>query len=490
MANILRMVIASGLKFPISKVTDYTMIPSNTFGVFVGIERSERHRLSKWPIDVHGCIGYWDSDYKNLDNNTIINKLIDVSFDATWNDKRRKYFRHTLYVDIYAKYKVYFMRNPIKKIDSNTGQIETTSEYFNNKKYGLIVENIKSKSQRATYLPDVFPDSEWNYIKKSLINKAAGHNETDFVFYAYECDIFYMILADYFIKPFQNFVNHNYKTFIPYMVNNNNIIVINKSEDVRNLATIYDILQMRKFGYNIEPSVINAINNNIEYYKQKYSRKKNSMRQASPFLVLDLSETNRLDSMINHILSDLNDQLVLQQRYDISDNPPNFEPIDKNFEQGEILMAMTKLNYISQPVINEIDKVVRDNTITNDTTDIFRYNWYSKLVNVKFMNPAFRNILLDRILKFIDTHNANETNFYAVEFEALCTIYPIVDDNTRLKMEPYIENLIIALENRRNANGLYEFTDGTMRIDITGHVMNGFYGLMLIRCTNSLCSNH
>ena len=60
--------ICSGLDIPINEQTTKFLeaIPDNVFGVFVTIKRSQYQKLSRWPEDIHGCIGYWDHNYKIL----------------------------------------------------------------------------------------------------------------------------------------------------------------------------------------------------------------------------------------------------------------------------------------------------------------------------------------------------------------------------------------------------------------------------------------
>ena len=65
-------------------------IPKNVFGVFVTIKRSVK--LTKYPEDIHGCIGYWSPDYSILTRKQIVSHIIDVSHSALYTDDRRKYF--------------------------------------------------------------------------------------------------------------------------------------------------------------------------------------------------------------------------------------------------------------------------------------------------------------------------------------------------------------------------------------------------------------
>lgn len=258
--------VQSGLKFPIRILNYHEDIPSNVFGVFVGVERSKYDKLKEWPEDVHGCIGSWDQNYKVLNNQKIAEEIIRVSRDATWNDDRRKYFKRSIYIDLYAKYKIYYILLPVREINHD-GIIKNTKIKFNNKRFGLIVVDSSDPNNRAAYLPEVFPENyPWTNIKKSLLKKANISKVENIKFYSYECIIHSITIADYFFNPIVVFINRNYKHFIPYKIDENQNIIIDKSEDVRNLATIFDLIQMEKFGYKFLPKVKSAMIENINYY--------------------------------------------------------------------------------------------------------------------------------------------------------------------------------------------------------------------------------
>ena len=160
----------------------------------------------------------------------------------------------------------------------------------------------------------------------------------------------------------------------------------------------------------------------------------------------------------------------------------NFDNIEPNFELGEILMALSvidnKNDYLKQQINDLMNKEMTDKSTDHQ---IFRYNWYAKLIHYA-KNEKYARYLIREITKYIDGQpNNTETNYYAVEFEALATIYAnIKSDRYKKSLEPYIEQLIIKLETRRMDDwGLYQFTNGTARVDITGHVLNGIYVLGL-----------
>ena len=474
MEDILNLAISSGLNFPIRRNYDFSnvihsrVIPNNTFGVFVSVERSKNHTLKSWPGNIHGCIGYWDPNYNIMNNDLIIDKIISCANDSVWKDNRRSYFKKSIYVDLKCLFKIYFMLLPIKKINNESGEILNTKEIFNNNRYGLIVEGISDNQNRATYLPNVFPNESWEFIKKSIIQKA-GISNSEIRFYAYDCKIYSMTVSDYFIRPIQYFINKHYTNFVPYKMVND-YIIIDKSEYVRNLAFIYDVLQMNQYGYSINNTVYNSITSNINYYKHKFNLDKKSMRQASAFLLLDIYLTNTNDQYFEIIKSYLYDQII---------NPDFNNPIDINFELGEILMALSIVDKKNNILAKKLNKI--PNIDQNAPVDIFRYNWFSKLViNIDY--PDYKLILTNKIIKFIDNHpQYDETNFYAVEFESLSTLYTLINDpKLQSLVEKYISELLIKLENRRNIFGMFHFKNGDVRFDITGHILNGYYALLSI----------
>ena len=78
-----------GKKFIKDKII-IDLLPKNTFGVFSTIRRN--NKLQKWPVDIHGCIGYWSNDFSILSQIKLYEKLLSVSHDSMWNDNRKTYF--------------------------------------------------------------------------------------------------------------------------------------------------------------------------------------------------------------------------------------------------------------------------------------------------------------------------------------------------------------------------------------------------------------
>ena len=46
------------------------------FGLFTTIKRSQK--LPKFPVDIHGCLGYWTDNYRQMTPQEIIKKLAEL----------------------------------------------------------------------------------------------------------------------------------------------------------------------------------------------------------------------------------------------------------------------------------------------------------------------------------------------------------------------------------------------------------------------------
>lgn len=158
-------------------------IPDKCFGVFVTVRRGKK--LKTWPIDIHGCIGYWDYNYKILKKEEIYDHLLSVGKSAMFDDNRRQYFP-AIETDKKAVIELDFMMSPLYNIDSKSGMIQTLNISFDNNKFGIIVDG----PQRATFLPKVFPKISWDKIKLELLAKAGINPKIEgnysIKFYAYE----------------------------------------------------------------------------------------------------------------------------------------------------------------------------------------------------------------------------------------------------------------------------------------------------------------
>lgn len=444
--------------------TDIEKIPKNVFGVFVTVRRPN------YSFDIHGCIGYWSEDYSLLDKNTIIEKMYDVGYSAFYLDSRRKHFKQDARYDPETVFEITFMLRPengIMMTIDNNGVI-SNGRQFNNIEYGIIVDNLETR-QRATYLPDVFPDKSWQYIKESVTDKAHISDNKNIIFYAYDTLIIKMNLREFNnhnISEIKNgitsFFNKYYTDFVPYEVSKGKII-IDKKEYVRNIATIYDILKL----LNVEDSVRQAAQQNLEYYISLYLENPDVLRQASSFLVLALSlSKNKYTKIIQDICNTLYSHVIKKN-------------LEKQFELGEVLIALS-IVCPKREILNEQLEYVKE-ILQNTETNIFQLNWFMKFIEAYDAYSAYFEIMLNKILEIVYVIDHNyETNYLAVSYECLtCALLYCTRNNIKLgelknKIKKEIERIYQIIITRYNKEYcLFMFTNGTMRIDITCHILNG-----------------
>lgn len=476
MVDLLNYTICSGLGFPIfSEIVDKNKIPDNCFGAFVSVKRSQK--LNEWPEDIHGCIGNWDNNYKNLEKKRIVEIIGNVSYKATNNDNRKNYFE-TIYKDAYSTYEIDFMLSPVYEINSNTGKFKKNRKdiIFNNSKYGLIV----SGNSRATYLPKVFEKDNWESIKKKIEAKSGSRNGNN-KFYAYKAKIVSKQIYKIFNKHYLNsylinyleFIKNKYKKFIPYEYNNDKII-INKEQYVRNIATIYDILIFNKRVKILDNNnkILKNINRDLEYYIKMYKKPKykKQMRQASAFLILALNIVNK--NKYKNLIKSISEELY-----------KNINILEENFELCEVLIALNEVNPKSVKLLKQQEDIFNKLQQEKEGDNIFKYNWQSKFLYSLSKNKdtktkerinEHRNLLLTKIIQIISTFNERtETNYLAVSIEALSSLLKINKSNKK-KIMNNILYLFSELNKRYDIdNGLYKFSSDSSRLDITGHVLNG-----------------
>ena len=137
----------------------------------------------------------------------------------------------------------------------------------------------------------------------------------------------YNIDKKYYYEAFSNWLNKYYEKFIPYIFKKNKVI-IEKTQYLRNIATLYDILQLKKYYNNISDNTISKVINNLNHYLEKFKNNKNNMRQSSAFLLLALHELDKkeYEKDISKITEFLYKELPKMER---------------KFELGEVLMALT-----------------------------------------------------------------------------------------------------------------------------------------------------
>jgi hypothetical protein len=146
----------------------------------------------------------------------------------------------------------------------------------------------------------------------------------------------------------------------------------------------------------------------------------------------------------------------------------DFSSADKEFAQPQIIIGLNEAGC----------HVPLDgfpyNTL-NSKDSLFKINWVIQaMVSLDEKLPRAWLMQLD-IVKKIELLLRNpetETNYLAVAFEMMCFVYASTNDTYWWKP---LFALFYELEKRKTChNILYAFLNETARIDITGHILNGF----------------
>lgn len=410
-------------------------LPSNAFGVFTTIRRYLK--IIKWPEDVHGCIGYWDNNYQEIPKNALLDHLYRVSYDAMWKDNRKDYFP-PIEKDPESFIEIDFMMRPIYPI-SNNGIIEDLKIEFNNNFFGIIAVGATG---RATYLPNVFENISWEEMKKSIKNKAGIVGDANFFAYKIEqikkrfCDIFESgVIGNHIITNFVEFLlqnsNFSLRYPFPYEVIGKEIIY-NAEEEVRNIATIGDLVIYLKSRPHLAYKMEKIKKCIVKILQEKHSSQALSfLGSAITFFKLD--KTN----FCKQLTDDVN-------------------KVESEFSRQEVIIGLKKADC----------SIGKFNLSFTQSDSVFKMNWTIQALSAT--NQKISKKLVDIFVSKINI-DGWETNYLAVCWEGLCYLlkdYPFV----KIKMfEVWLE-----LEKRKNILGLYIFTDKNARIDITGHVCNGY----------------
>ena len=490
MNHLLDISIYDGLKLNINNNIDnklniiYNEIPDNAFGIFITIQRNNPPINDNYKSNIHGCVGYWNIDFKILNKSEIIKYIKILSVRATWEDKRKENF-NSIYKDSNTEYKITFLLNEIYEVDNNGYCNELNNYYDNNSNYGILVKDINNN--KSTYLPEIFKVyKDWDYIKKTLL-QTSNIKSNSYQFYVYNTINYskkiYKILEnnifDYIKQNYINFIDKYYIENIPYNITNNKKIIYNNITDIENISFINNILEFNVYLNNTIKSILNLDINN---YKNKFLKNKKKFRQNSSFLLQILNKKD-IKNNNNKYFS----KIICTYLFN------SIDWLDKNFEIYQVLIAISH-NYepeYKQILINNRNLIFK-NLINNNSViqDIFKYNWEAKYLFTLFKLSIERSefiikhsiLLTKRILNILEKlyeNNNVETNYYMVVFESLCNLLILVY-NTEIKNK-LLDNILYLyklLIDRYDYNfGLFEYLDKSCKINITEHFINGIISL-------------
>jgi len=414
-------------------------VPQNCFGVFSSIRRPNG--------GIHGCIGYWTSDFRELSPAGVIDHLQMVSARSVYDDPRRLNFS-ALEKDPLTQIELDFMMTPLSKLE----QKDFLS--YNNEQLGLIVQT-KNGLKKATYLPGVFPQSmDWENISKSLKRKAGISEQEDATFFSYRITQAKQTYADLltdgilcYLKVFNvtrrllDTASQALKYPLAYSVTAANTLTWNSTDEVRNVSMMVDILEYGKRYPKI-----------MRQYEREFIE--NKIESAK----LTLTSVQALS-----FVASSEDCTVLGKR---------FQSAERDFEAPQIAIGLKMAGcngIISTEMLNAVFKF-------SAVDSIFRINWVMKAMacyrKMSGLTSEQQKILNRKIDEIILRKQNENTNVLAVAFEALGLYYQFFKDSQGNCFVKLFE-LFMELEKRQNKI-FYTFLDGTARIDITGHVLSGF----------------
>lgn len=448
------------------KTTTVTVVPSlsnknDMFGVFTTILRNGSKD------DIHGCLGYWDNAKIPIDSLTLVNKICNLSYDAYTKDGRRNNFDVSLEQDSKSCLEISLMMLPIYDINAVTGMMSNGAP-FNNNVFGIIFE---SGANRATFLPEVFINGSFKDIKRDIMLKA-GSNATNGRFYAYNTTIINVPIFETIFSPLcakimqydvANFYNTSYRTFVPHSVKDG-AVFIDKSDSVRNISCIADVIQFGEdYGLNKRAVIIKNLN---EYYTE-FVKDKRRMRQSSAFL------------LISYHLLDIEEERQKRIAKYLYDELDRMEP---RFEKGEALVALSIVQPVA-PVLERSRKKMRDRLLETSedmNEDIFELNWQTQFLFYAMDYVQWQEhttAIAKKLQPIVETIGRDsETNYLAVSYECLRALNDLIRRRESLRRESLRDHqlrIFVLLNERKNPNdGLYYFKDGReSRLDITGHTI-------------------
>lgn len=456
-------------------------LPNDIFGVYVTINRTTQSNNENYKNKIHGCIGYWNSNFNLLSLDKIIEYIKHLSHKATWEDPRSKFFDN-IFRDSQAEFEITFMLNEIYEVDTNGYCNKLNNYYNNNSNYGILVLDINNN--KSTFLPKIF-NKDWDTIKKTLLQNAKiKSNSYQFLCYntmSIKKKIYKILennIFDFAKVNYVEFINDYYKNDIPNTVDSDdNIIYL--SNDVEILSFINNLYEVDIY---IDDHIIDKIKELIEHYKNKYVKNKKGFRQASTFLLQILSKKYKDDS--NKYFSKLVCNYLVN----------SMDWLDKNFEKPEALVSIcyNSPNEYKRFLIESRNKILKEIIPNNyKIEDIFAYNWQTKLLNTMYMlfietdNNIKQHsiVLIERILKILDKLYENketDVSYYIISFESLCNllIFIFEEENIKKKVLNNIIYLTKLLMDKYNYKyGLFESNDGSCKVSLTEHFINGITSL-------------
>ena len=433
------------------------IVPVGCFGVFVTARRA--NPLPRWPNDIHGCIGYWNSDYKEESREFVLKKACEVGYQAFWEDERGLEFHRSILQEPDSLCEVDFLMLPVYQVNAETGTIEENRKSFDNSVYGLLVES--PNGQKATYLPNVFPRMSWQKLKNHLLKKAGISSGK---FYAYRIRQIQMPIGSVCNSKaislclqdnFKRMLYQHHRPSYPYfpLHYRNNSFEFDSSEEVRNTGLLLDLVEANQKGVFFTKKQSSFLHSSIEN-----TARRPLSDQAKAFLLPSLKYL-QYDTF--DLCSELGSKLFLMERA---------------FQFGETIVGMKKSGCQVQP--KYILPFLLKSYPLENPDDIFQINWDCqalRALNVKEVPKKVMDSLL-KVLQAISIQETTFTNVLAVSWECIQTIYPLCSVYYKKRLDAYRLYCCWLLQQRVDETypTIYLMLQGDARLDITSHVLGGW----------------
>ena len=469
-------------------IQDVSSVNEKPFGAFVTLTRGSQSK-------VHGCMGNWSSEFQEVPSSAVVNWVQQLVLDARYKDQRRLQFSNDVNEDVSTTLTINLMLLPVYRVKRN-GIIRDT-EMFTNEQYGLIFQG--HNGQRATYLPEVFFNESWSNVSKSLVQKAGLTSRKQGTFYAYKTltvkveiyNLLFSVRGLYFLeREVAAFYEKYLQDFVPYEFDSSSgQVQVDKSQAVRNVACIVDILHLSEKFKNVLRLGDKPVLQNLDYYFEQWYSYEKDLKQASIFLLK--AYTFLFKQGLQFVQKRI--ALIEESLYDA------LLTLEPQFEMGEAVSTLAPLVNAATPS-DYVKKLFQACTLMQNRLDTFRVsrfrrpqldlvfelNWQSQSAH-KMLEvfpeqlpffKAYVSELADLLLSILgkSVPYKLETNYLVVIYECLCHLEqsfvlvhePVPDYLQQYKLLFYTT----LLETRRGPFGLFYFKDSTVaRLDLTGHTL-------------------
>jgi len=364
----------------------------------------------------------------------------------------------------------------------------------------------------ATFLPNVFPNAPFHTIRDALAKKAKGSDHTleltsELELYGYAANVQTRRVEQRYTIPrlrepvlqtamvkctpaFTTAFKEVPSECVPHTLPRSGKWMTNSQDDVRNIASTCDAWHLSTVlgsRSNVRPLAIyvrKRVRSLCVQFVVQYQRNTLS-RQASVFLLVLLRVLHREKDQQESIERRLWDSLERME--------PTFEQPEAFLvlvQRRNSMMRSSNLKTLRTILVNWLRKW--DSNTPRESDDVFACNWQMQCLHaltahkmsMGTVQTSLYTILLRRLLSCSATYDTStETNYLAVAFEGLCAALGVLKqmyghEGTQIRLA--VQGVLIPLLHTRfdQNHGVYRFTDGSARLDITGHVLSGYRYLL------------